>query len=52
MAKTKTDVEAVVKELLKLLRFATKTMKDPRLACTSLQPKYIFHGPHTMKYQW
>ena len=52
MAKPKADVETVVKELLQLLRFATKTMEDPRLTRTSLQPKCIVQSPHAVKHQW
>lgn len=51
MAEPKADVEAVVKELLQLLRFAAKTMEDPGLTCSSLQSKDIIQGTYAMKHQ-
>ena len=52
MAEPKADIETVVKELLQLLGFATKSVEDPRLMCTSFQPKDIIQSPHAMKHQW
>ena len=43
------DVEAVVEELLQLLRFAAEAMPDPRLLGAALQAEHIIEGADTVE---